>query len=260
MHLKGTLKIALRRSIAHVVPLFLLRTIINVNQSHNGFERGLSESRRVFKKSAFLKRERGHFTLAWLAVDLVLSNNRPISSVIVSKDDLKCYWEFISRDKTASARGETAGCRVVKIALKIIRRVFISVFSLRKELINFSYKLHELRRLKKCWGFNFFVNLSTCVCCAFVKLRLRHILVTLRHQKRLASYTVRAAVLVNTQAHCPFRFAFQISDISFAVKCCLWCVARLNFEPLFAVEPLFDPRIYWVALFLFFGCCVILRR
>lgn len=62
MHLKGALKMALRRSSAHVVLLFPLKTIISLNQSRNGFGRGLSESRRVLKSQHFFFKDRGHFT------------------------------------------------------------------------------------------------------------------------------------------------------------------------------------------------------
>ena len=53
---------ALRRSGAHVVSLFPLKTIISLNQSRNGFGRGLSESRRVLKSQHFFFKDRGHFT------------------------------------------------------------------------------------------------------------------------------------------------------------------------------------------------------
>ena len=68
----------------------------------------------------------------------MLSNNTSISCVIVSKEDPKRYYEFISQDKTEIARGERQERGIVKIVFKIISHAFISVFSLSKELINFS--------------------------------------------------------------------------------------------------------------------------
>lgn len=38
----------------HVVQLFLLKTIINVDQSGNGSQRGFKVARHVFHKSSFL--------------------------------------------------------------------------------------------------------------------------------------------------------------------------------------------------------------
>lgn len=138
MHLKGILKIALMRSMEHVALLFLFKSVISVNQSRNGFRRSLSESRRVFKKASIFERQRGYFTWSWLVDRPMLSNNTPISCVIVSKVDPKRYYEFISQDKTEIARGERQERGIVKIVFKIISHAFISVFSLSKELINFS--------------------------------------------------------------------------------------------------------------------------
>ena len=138
MHLKGILKIALMRSMEHVALLFLFKSAISVNQSRNGFRRSLSESRRVFKKVSIFERERGYFTWSWLVARPMLSNNTPIWCVIVSKEDPKRYYEFISQDKTEIARGERQERGIVKIVFKIISHAFISVFSLSKELINFS--------------------------------------------------------------------------------------------------------------------------
>lgn len=93
---KGVLKIALMRSMEHVASLFLFKSVISVNQSRNGFRHSLSESRRVFKKVSIFEKERGYFTWSWLVARPLLSNNTPISCVIVSKEDPKRYYEFIS--------------------------------------------------------------------------------------------------------------------------------------------------------------------
>ena len=55
MRFKDTLKIVLRRSLEHVVPLFLLKTIVSVDQSDSKLSRGHRASRRVSYKSAILQ-------------------------------------------------------------------------------------------------------------------------------------------------------------------------------------------------------------